>query len=74
MGTLLKPILAMLGVAALAQAPSTTPGPLVRAAGQRLVQAQPWLVGANYVPASAINELEMWQADTFDPKRIDSIA
>lgn len=32
---------------------------------------QPWLVGANYIPASAINELEMWQADTFDPKRID---
>jgi hypothetical protein len=34
-------------------------------------KAQPWLVGANYGPASAINELEMWQADTFDPKRID---
>lgn len=33
--------------------------------------AEGWLVGANYVPASAINELEMWQADTFDPKRID---
>jgi hypothetical protein len=32
---------------------------------------QPFLVGANYAPASAINELEMWQADTFDPKRID---
>ena len=32
---------------------------------------QPWLVGSNYVPAYAINELEMWQADTFDPKRID---
>jgi Cellulase (glycosyl hydrolase family 5) len=32
---------------------------------------QPWLVGSNYTPASAINELEMWQADTFDPKRID---
>lgn len=32
---------------------------------------QPWLVGSNYVPATAINELEMWQADTFDPKRID---
>lgn len=32
---------------------------------------QPYLVGANYVPASAINQLEMWQADTFDPKRID---
>lgn len=32
---------------------------------------QPWLVGSNYAPATAINELEMWQADTFDPKRID---
>ncbi|MGB6596709.1 MAG: hypothetical protein WA829_00425 [Candidatus Acidiferrum sp.] len=32
---------------------------------------QPWLVGSNYIPATAINELEMWQAATFDPKRID---
>jgi len=34
-------------------------------------QKQPWLVGSNFIPASAINELEMWQADTFDPKEID---
>src|SRR5687767_7936742 len=34
-------------------------------------QKQPWLVGANYIPASAINELEMWQAETFDPGAID---
>jgi hypothetical protein len=33
---------------------------------------QPWLVGSNYIPATAINELEMWQADTFDPQRIDT--
>src|SRR6266436_2777882 len=33
--------------------------------------SQPWLVGSNYIPANAINELEMWQADTFDPRRID---
>lgn len=32
---------------------------------------QPWLVGSNYIPATAINQLEMWQADTFDPERID---
>src|SRR5687768_1777841 len=32
---------------------------------------QPWLVGCNYVPYNAINELEMWQADTFDPAQID---
>jgi hypothetical protein len=33
---------------------------------------QPWLVGSNYIPANAINQLEMWQADTFDPKTIDA--
>ncbi len=33
---------------------------------------QPWLVGSNYIPADAINELEMWQADTFNAKRIDT--
>ena len=32
---------------------------------------QPWLVGANYIPSTAINQLEMWQAETFDPERID---
>lgn len=33
--------------------------------------ATPWPVGANYVPRSAINQLEMWQADTFNPAQID---
>src|SRR5215467_4575254 len=32
---------------------------------------QGWLVGSNYLPATASNELEMWQEETFDPKRID---
>src|SRR5688500_18967083 len=32
---------------------------------------QPWLVGANFGPSTAINQLEMWQADTFDLKTID---
>lgn len=30
-----------------------------------------WLTGADYVPASAINQLEMWQAATFNPAEID---
>ena len=30
-----------------------------------------WLVGANYVPRYAINQLEHWQADTFDLDVID---
>ena len=33
---------------------------------------QPWLVGSNYVPKSAINQLEMWQEATFDPVEIDT--
>jgi hypothetical protein len=32
---------------------------------------QPWLVGANYAASSAINQLEMFQATTFDPVTID---
>lgn len=32
---------------------------------------QPWLVGCNYSPAYAINQLEMWQAETFDAAAID---
>ncbi|MDB5490534.1 MAG: hypothetical protein JWO78_383 [Micavibrio sp.] len=31
----------------------------------------PWQRGANFAPANAINQLEMWQAETFDPERID---
>ena len=37
----------------------------------RWYQQQPWLVGSNFIPADAINELEMWQAATFDPQEID---
>ncbi len=33
--------------------------------------AQPWLVGCNFLPSTAINQLEMWQAETFDPETID---
>ena len=33
--------------------------------------AQPWLVGTNFIPSNAVNQLEMWQAETFDPETID---
>ncbi|PKD19080.1 1,4-beta-xylanase [Salegentibacter salinarum] len=32
---------------------------------------QPWLVGANFNPSTAINQLEMWQEETFDSETID---
>lgn len=30
-----------------------------------------WITGANFLPSTAINQLEMWQAETFDPATID---
>jgi hypothetical protein len=34
-------------------------------------QQQPWLVGCNYIPATAVNQIEMWSAATFDAVQID---
>ena len=30
-----------------------------------------WIVGCNYITATAINQIEMWQAETFDPETMD---
>lgn len=32
---------------------------------------QPWLVGCNFLPSTASNQLEMWQAETFDTTTIN---
>src|SRR5690242_15564872 len=34
-------------------------------------QVHPLIVGSNYITSSAINQLEMWQAETFDLPAID---
>lgn len=34
-------------------------------------QEHKWLVGVNFTPSNAINQLEMWQADTYDSVAID---
>ena len=34
-------------------------------------QQQGWLRGSNFLPSSAINQLEMWQAETFDTATIN---
>jgi hypothetical protein len=31
----------------------------------------PWLIGANYLQSNTVNQIEMWQNDTFDGDRID---
>jgi hypothetical protein len=64
---------AALGVVGQAQTPPAGGGGArwTEARASDWYKKQPWLVGANYIPASAINELEMWQAETFDAARID---
>ena len=34
-------------------------------------QAQPWLVGCNFLPSTAVNDVEMWQKESFDPQTIE---
>lgn len=50
-------------------ADSTTPWPAEKA--QAWGRDHGWLVGCNFCPSTAINQLEMFQADTFDPATID---
>jgi endo-1,4-beta-mannosidase len=32
---------------------------------------QSWLIGCNFIPSTSVNQLEMWQEETFDPETID---
>jgi hypothetical protein len=56
---------------AAAATPDGTPERWSKARASGWYQAQPWIVGANFLPADAINQLEMWQAATFDAAEID---
>jgi hypothetical protein len=59
---------------ALAHAPraSAETGRWPAERANRWHQAQGWLVGANYITSNAVNQLEMFQPGTYDPRRIDS--
>ncbi|MBL7077302.1 MAG: cellulase family glycosylhydrolase [Kiritimatiellae bacterium] len=37
---------------------------------QKWYAEQPWLVGCNFLPGTAINQVEMFQPETFDPETI----
>lgn len=67
-------LLAILLASALAVAQTAQSAPVDRWSEQKAnawYQQQPWLVGSDYIPANAINQLEMWQAESFDPQQID---
>ncbi|HVW97599.1 MAG TPA: hypothetical protein VHA56_16615 [Mucilaginibacter sp.] len=49
----------------------TTNGVWPKAKANAWYARHKWINGANFIPSTAINQLEMWQADTFDPETID---
>jgi len=71
--TALKLPLLLAGGAALARVPraAADSGRWTPERANRWYQAQGWLVGANYITSNAINQLEMFQPTTYDPRRID---
>ena len=79
--TVLKLPLVLAAGSALARAPRASAEP-PRASPEsgrwsadranRWYQAQDWPVGANYITSTAINQLEMFQPGTYDPRRIDT--
>lgn len=80
--TVLKLPLLLAGGAALARAPRAAAKPAPGTSPQasrwspgranRWYEAQGWPVGANFITSNAINQLEMFQRETFDARRIDT--
>jgi hypothetical protein len=79
--TVLKLPLLMAAGAALAQSPRASADPPRASAepsrwspdrANTWYQAQGWPVGANFITSNAINQLEMFQPGTYDPRRIDT--
>lgn len=72
--TALKLPLALAVAAALVQTPraAAEPGRWTADRANSWYQAHGWLVGANYITSTAINQLEMFQPGTYDPRRIDA--
>jgi len=51
--------------------PSTVPERWTAAKANEWYAAQPWLVGCNFLPSTAVNDVEMWQAESFDAATIE---
>ncbi len=62
-------ILLLPALGALATAQDNPRWPAEKAA--QWYAGQPWLVGCDFIPSTAINQLEMWQGDTYDAQTID---
>ena len=60
-----------LAALAMAASPAAARDRWTSAQAKGWYAGQAWPIGSNYAPATAINQLEMWQAESFDPATID---
>ena len=61
-------------IALLLALTACTAGPATRWSADKAAKwyaQQPWLSGCNYIPCNAINQIEMWSAETWSPAQID---
>ncbi len=63
--------LAAMILATVQAAQSQPDGKWPEAKAREWYDKQPWIVGCNFLPSTAVNDVEMWQAETFDPETID---
>jgi len=63
--------MALSGAASSATEPGLAPGQWTAERAREWYDRQPWLIGFNFVPSTACNDIEIWQADTFDEPTID---
>ena len=56
----------LMNAAALAQTPQWS-----AATANEWYSRQPWIVGSDYIQSNTVNQIEMWQQETFDGDRID---
>lgn len=66
-----RPLIAALAFLSLSAPLLAADGPWPAEKANAWYASKRWLVGCNFSPSTAINQLEMWQADTFDPATID---
>jgi hypothetical protein len=59
-------VISLFSAVAIAQSHQWTPG-----AASDWYAHQPWIIGANYIQSNTVNQIEMWQPETFDGDRID---
>lgn len=64
-------MMGVLGVSAVAMIEDSLYGRWSQEKAWKWYNQHPWPVGCNFNPSTAINQLEMWQQESFDPETID---